>query len=66
MQSEFWCFHGRGVSGSTDTLSTLVGILGETGSGTVVEPVLEPVSEAVPEPVLEPVFHPVREELGWC
>ena len=46
-------------------LSTLAGILGETGLGTVAEPVLEPVSEPVPEPVLEPVFHPVREELGW-
>ena len=59
--SELWCFHGRGVSGSTDTLSTLAGILGETGSGTVSEPVLEPV----PEPVLELVSEPIQEELGW-
>ena len=57
---ELWCFHGRGVSGSTDTLSTLAGILGETDSGTVSKPVLEPV----PEPVLEPVSWPVREELS--
>ena len=53
---KLWCIHGRGVSGSTDTLSTLAGILGETGSGTVPEP--------VSEPVLEPVSHLVREELG--
>ena len=53
---ELWCFYGRGVSGSTDTLSTLGGMLGETGSGTVSEPVLEPV--------LEPISWPVLEELG--
>ena len=64
-QYDFWCFHGRGVSGSTDTLCTLAGLLGETGLGTVAEAILEPVSEPVPEPVLEPVFHLVREELGW-
>jgi len=52
---ELWCFQGRGVSGSTDTLSTLAGILSETGSG----PVLEPVSK----PVLEPILKSVRGEL---
>ena len=29
IKSEFWCFHGRGVNGSTDTLSTLAEILSE-------------------------------------
>jgi len=50
------CFQGRGVSGSTGTLSILAGILGETGSG----PVLEPVSR----PVLEPVLKSVHGEFG--
>ena len=53
---ELWCFQGRGVSGSTNTLSTLTRILGETGS----EPVLEPVSK----PVLELVLKSIRGELG--
>ena len=53
---KLWCFQGRGVSGSIDTLSTLARILRETGFG----PILEPVSK----PVLELVLKSVQEELG--
>jgi len=49
-------FHGRGTIKSTDTLSTLEGILGEIGY----ELVLEPVSK----PILEPVLRSIWGELG--
>jgi len=44
---KLWCFPGRGVSGSTNTLSTLALILGETGSGSVLAPVLKSVREGL-------------------
>jgi len=51
---ELWCFQGCGRSGSTDTLSTLAGILGETGSRSILELILKPV--------LEPILKSVQEE----
>jgi len=44
---ELWCFQGCGVSGSIDTLSALVGILGETGCRPVLEPVFKPVRKSI-------------------
>jgi len=32
---KLWCFQGRGINGSTDTLTSLSWVLGETGSGTL-------------------------------
>jgi len=53
---ELWCFQGRGVRGSIDTLYTLAEILSQTVS----EPVLKPVLKSI----LEPVLKSVRGELG--
>ena len=56
---ELWCFQGRETIESTNTISSLAGILGGTGS----ELILEPVSK----PVLELVLKSIREEwVEWA
>jgi len=56
---ELWCFQGRGVSGSIDTLFTLAEILDTAGSGSILEPILKHV--------LEPVLKSIREEwVEWA